>query len=385
MSLCILSTATALISYPAVSYADETTAAAEEAAEESGEESAEGEEAGNGEEGEGDGEESETEETTVAEPDNSYYVIVTNEEGARLYQTPSTDSSLSINIPIPYNTVLHVLKEETAEDGTVWGFTIYSDLKEGYLNLSDLSIIQVKTAKEFVEEKLDGNWGRDFIKVDGSGAPVSFNSLSKEELAKAEESNAAAANRKSTQAETSEEDLGEGNGPVIDVTMETDEKGNYYPMQTDEDGNLVPYETDEDGNPVPWETDEDGNLLPLETDEEGNLIHPVKETKPETEPEKKSGGFSIVSFIIGFFSVIILEALAAGVLILLRRIKRKAALKKAQAGDGGIPEDSEDGGKKKKGIKLPIPKIKLPKIKLPKIKAPKIGGKKKKKGEDAEE
>ncbi len=384
LSLCIIGTATTLISFPGISYAaDETTAAAEETLEESGEGSAEGESSEEGEEDDGEGgegEESETEETTAEEPDNSYYVIVTNEEGAKLYQTPAPDSSLSINIPIPFNTVLHILKEETAEDGTVFGYTIYSDLKEGYLNLNDLSIIQVKTAKEFVEEKLDGNWGREFIKVDGSGTPVSFNSLSKEELEKAEESNAAAANRKSTQEKNQEEDPEGGNGPVIDVTMETDENGNYYPMQTDEDGNLVPYETDKDGNPVPWETDEEGNLLPLETDEEGNLIHPERETEPEAEPEKKSGGFSIVSFLIGFLSVIILEALIAAIMILLRRIKRKAAQKKAAAGGDGGSDDAEEGGKKKKGIKLPIPKLKLPKIKLPKI-----GGKKKKKGEDAEE
>jgi|GEM_PF-3399409 hypothetical protein len=384
MSLIILGSATALISYPIKGYAaEETTAAAEaESAEDTGEESTDGEAPEEGETSE-DGEPIETEpkETVPPEPEISYYVIVTNDEGAMLYQEASQDSSLSINIPIPRNTVLHITNEATDENGDIWGFTNYSDLKEGYLKLTDLSTIQTKTAKEFVEDKLDGNWGQNFVKVDGSGAPVSFNALSQEDLDKAEESNAAAANRKSTEEETTEVQTYEDGSPVIDVTMETDEKGNYYPMMTDEDGNLVPWETDKDGNPVPWETDAEGNVLPLATDEDGNPVHP--ETEPPPEPEKKTGGFSIVSFIIGFFTVIILEVLVAAVMILLRRLKRKKQLKQQAAAEGGAPPEDDAGGGKKKGIKLPIPKIKLPKIKIPKIK---IGGKKKKKkGEDAEE
>ncbi len=393
MSLIILGSATTLISYPIKSHAaEETTEAAEaESIEDTGEESTskdsppEGESSENGEEV--DSEAPEVEETTAPEPEISYYVIVTNEEGAKLYQEASQDSSLSINIPIPYNTVLHIVSEFTDDSGNVWGFTNYADLKEGYIQLSDMSTIKTQTAKEFVEDKLDGNWGKDFVKVDGSGTPISFNALSQEDLDKAEESNAAAANKKTTIAESTEvAETDENGSPVIDVTMQTDEDGNHYPMQTDEEGNLVPLETDADGNPVPWETDEDGNLLPLATDEDGNLIHPSTEAPPDSE--KKSGGFSIVSFIIGFLSVIILEVLVAAIMILIRRLKRKAQLKKAAAAEGGAaPDEDAEGGKKKKGIKLPIPKIKLPKIKIPKIKLPKIkiGGKKKKKDEETEE
>ncbi|ETP71822.1 hypothetical protein UYO_2211 [Lachnospiraceae bacterium JC7] len=343
MSLAIIGTATTMISYPIQSFA------APDGTEES--ETAEGESSSEGDEtSESDGsetEESKIEETTAPPPDTSYYVIVTGEEGAKLYQQPTSDSSLSINIPIPKNTILHILEDSTDDSGVSWGFVNYADLKEGYVKLADLSTIQAKTAKEVVEEKFNGNWGQDFVTVNGSGTPVSFNSLSEEELKAAEESNAAAA-----------------------------KKGTSAAVAESEESTEV--ETNEDGSPVVevyMETDENGETIPVETDENGNIIEKESETEA---PEQKSGGFSIISFLIGFFSVILLEVIVAGAMILIRKLKQK----KKSKGEETMPDGSEPP--KKKGFKLPVPKIKLPKISPPKIKLPKIGGKKKKKGEDAE-
>ena len=357
MPLFLMGTATTVISYPMHSLAapEETVSDSEESIPEgeASKEAAETDEDGNPVEGE----DLIEEETTEAPLENDYFVIVTAEDGAKLYQEANTDSSLSINIPIPKNTVLHILKEETDSSGTTWGYISYADLKDGFVQLTDLSFIEVKTAKEVVEEKFNGNWGHDFVKVDGSGTPVSFNALSKEELESAEESNAAEARKgKKDQKETTAAPETNADGsPVVEVFMETDENGDPIPLETDENGNPIVYETDENGNPI------------------------IPETEPETEAEeKKSGGFSIVSFLIGFVSVIILEAIVAGLMIVHRRIKLK---KKAKAeAQESAPPDDEGGEKKKKGLKLP--KISLPKIKLPKIK---LGKKKKKKGEEAEE
>ena len=345
MSLVIIGTATTMISYPIQSFAAPDAAEESETAE--GESSSEGEETTSGDASES--EESTAPETTAPPPDTSYYVIVSGEEGAKLYQQPAKDSSLSINIPIPKNTILHVLEDSTDESGDRWGFVNYADLKEGYVKLEDLSMIQAKTAKEVVEEKFNGNWGQDFVTVNGSGTPVSFNSLSEEELKAAEESNAAAAKN--------------GTKPATPESEETTE-----------------VETNEDGSPVVevhMKTDENGETIPVETDENGNIIEKESETEA---PEKKSGGFSIISFLIGFFSVILLEVIVAGAMILIRKLK----LKKKSKGEETMPEDAGEAPKKKKGIKLPIPKIKLPKISPPKIKLPKIGGKKKKKDEETD-
>lgn len=345
MSLFLLGTATTVISYPIQSFA--APEASEEA--EAAETSTDGEPS---ESGDGTETEETPPETTAPPPDNSYYVIVSVENGAKLYQQASSDSSLSINIPIPKNTILHILEEATDESGVTWGYVNYADLKEGYIKLSDLSTIQAKTAKEVVEDKFNGNWGQDFVKVNGSGTPVSFNSLTPEELKAAEESNAAEEKKASTtkpaeSAETSEGETREDGSPVIEVYMETNENG----------------------EPVPVETDENGNII-------------TAESESETEAaEQKSAGFSIFSFFIGFISVILLEVLVAGAMIVIRRLKLK---KKAKGGGDEAPmppDEGDGGGKKKKGFKLPIPKISLPKIKLAKIK---IGGKKKKKGDDAE-
>lgn len=356
MTLLLSGTVVAVISYPVHSLAapEENVSESEESTEEA-ENSSEGESTEDGEVI-ADGEEIIEEETTEAPLENDYFVIVTAEDGAKLYQEANSESSLSINIPIPKNTVLHILKDETDSSGTLWGYISYSDLKDGYVKLSDLSFIQARTAKEVVEAKFDGNWGQDFVKVDGKGTPVSFNSLSKEELESAEESNAQESGKKADDKETTKAPETNADGsPVIDVFLETDENG----------------------DPIPLETDENGDPIPLETDENGNPVRP--ETEPETEAEeKKSGGFSIISFLIGFVSVILLEAIVAGLMIVLRRIKLKKKMK-AEAAESA-PADDDGGGKKKKGIKLP--KISLPKIKLPKIK---IGKKKKKKDEEAEE
>lgn len=357
LSLFLLGTATTVISYPVPSFAapDESISDSEESIPEgeASEEAVETDEEGNPVAGE----EIIVEESTVDPYANAYFVIVTAEEGTMLYQEASPESSLSINIPIPKNTVLHILKEETDSAGTTWGYISYSDLKDGYVKLTDLSFIQAKTAKEVVEEKFDGNWGHDFVKVNGSGTPVSFNSLSKEELESAEESNAEESRKgkKDAKETTAAPETNADGSPVVEVFMETDENGDPIPLETDENGNPIVYETDEDGNPI------------------------IPETEPETEAEeKKSGGFSIISFLIGFVSVILLEAIVAGLMIVLRRIKLKKRAK-AEAQESA-PQDEEGGEKKKKGLK-----IKLPKISLPKIKLPKIGKKKKKKGEEAEE
>ncbi len=344
MSLVLIGTATTMLSYPIQSFAAPDAQEESETAE--GESSQEGEETVEGEGSES--EESTIEETTEPPPDNSYYVIVTGEEGAKLYQQPASDSSLSINIPIPKNTILHVLENSTDESGVSWGFVNYADLKDGYVKLSELSIIQAKTAKEVVEEKFNGNWGQDFVTVNGSGTPVSFNAPSNDELKAAEESNAAEAKKgkKPTEAESEEStevETNEDGSPVIEVYMETNENGETIPVETDENGNII-----------------------------------EKESETEAEEEKKSGGFSIISFLIGFFSVILLEVIVAGAMLLIRKLKAK----KKSKGEETMPDGSEPP--KKKGFKLPIPKIKLPKISPPKIKLPKIGGKKKKKDEDTE-
>ncbi|WP_036608931.1 hypothetical protein [Oribacterium sp. P6A1] len=343
MPLFLMGTATAVISYPVHSFA--APDAQEEVETEADESTAEGE---SSEDGENPETEATIEETTAPPPDNSYYVIVSGDEGTKLYQQASSESALSINIPIPKNTILHVLDEATDESGISWGFVNYADLKEGYVKLSDLSTIQAKTAKEVVEDKFNGNWGKEFVKVNGSGTPVSFNSLTPEELKAAEESNAAEAKKGGTKAaetaESTEVETREDGSPVIEVYMETNENGEPIPMETDEDGNII-----------------------------------VPESETETEaPEEKSGGFSIVSFFIGFITVILLEVLVAGAMILIRKLKLK---KKAKSEEETPPDEGDSGGKKKKGFKLPIPKISLPKIKLAKIK---IGGKKKKKGDNAE-
>lgn len=352
MPLLLAGTAATMISHPIYSFAaEETTVAEAEASNESDETDAAGESSEDGENSEST---ESIEETTEAVPENDYYVIVSKDDGAKLYQQASTDSSLSINIPIPKNTILHVLSEETGADGSTWGFVNYADLKEGYVKLTELSTIQAKTAKQVVEEKFNGNWGQDFITVNGSGTPVSFNSLSKEELEAAKESNAAAEKNKS----------------------------NSVVVESNEDESIV--ETNEDGSPVVevWmETNENGE--PVETDEDGNIIE--SETEPEVE-EKKSSGFSIVSFLIGFITVILLEVIVAGVMILLRRLKRKG---KGKGSEEETPPDGADEGgkKKKKGLKLPVPKLPIPKISLPKVKFSKIkiGGKKKKKEEKEED
>ena len=334
-SLLLLSIATTIVSYPIYSYgAEESTeeaAVSEDGAE--GEESTEVETDENGEPIE-----TTTEPETTA-PDLSYFAMVTNPEGAKFYQEPKDDSAYSINIPIPQNTVLHILEDARDPNGVLWGYTVYADLKEGYVKLVDLSYIQAKTAAQMVQDKFNGNWGEGFVKVDGKGSPVTFNAISPEELAEAEESNA------------------------------NDTGGNKYDEDTGEITAVVG-ETNEDGSPVIDVT--------MNTDEAGNVIEPESEVESSEEEaeEKKSGGFSIFSFLIGFFTVILLEGLVAGIMILLKVLKKK---KKAKAEAGGAPEAEGEGKKKKKGFKLPLPKIK---IKLPKPKLP--FGKKKKKKESEE-
>ena len=341
-SLLLLSIATTIVSYPIYSYgAEEST---EEAA--VSEEGAEGEEGTEEVETDENGEpiETTTEPETTA-PDLSYFAMVTNPEGAKFYQEPKDDSAYSINIPIPQNTVLHILEDARDPNGVLWGYTVYADLKEGYVKLVDLSHIQAKTAAQMVQDKFNGNWGEGFVKVDGKGSPVTFNAISPEELAEAEESNA------------------------------NDTGGNKYDEDTGEITAVVG-ETNEDGSPVidvTMNTDEAGNVIETESEEESS----------EEAEEKKSGGFSIFSFLIGFFTVILLEGLVAGIMILLKVLKKKKKAKaEAAAEAGGAPEaeGEGDGKKKKKGFKLPLPKIK---IKLPKPKLP--FGKKKKKKEESEE
>ena len=342
-SLLLLSIATTIVSYPIYSYgAEEST---EEAA--VSEEGAEGEEGTEEVETDENGEpiETTTEPETTA-PDLSYFAMVTNPEGAKFYQEPKDDSAYSINIPIPQNTVLHILEDAKDPNGVLWGYTVYADLKEGYVKLVDLSHIQAKTAAQMVQDKFNGNWGEGFVKVDGKGSPVTFNALSPEELAEAEESNA------------------------------NDTGGNKYDEDTGEITAVVG-ETNEDGSPVIDVT--------MNTDEAGNVIEPESEVESSEEAaeEKKSGGFSIFSFLIGFFTVILLEGLVAGIMILLKVLKKKKKAKaEAAAEAGGAPEaeGEGDGKKKKKCFKLPLPKIK---IKLPKPKLP-FGKKKKKKAEDEE-
>lgn len=340
-SLLLLSMATTIVSYPIYSYgAEEST---EEAA--ASEEGAEGEKGTEEVETDENGEpvETTTEPETTA-PDLSYFAMVTNPEGAKFYQEPKDDSAYSINIPIPQNTVLHILEDARDPNGVLWGYTVYADLKEGYVKLVDLSHIQAKTAAQMVQDKFNGNWGEGFVKVDGKGSPVTFNAISPEELAEAEESNA------------------------------NDTGGNKYDEDTGEITAVVG-ETNEDGSPVIDVT--------MNTDEAGNVIEPESEVESSEEAEEKSGGFSIFSFLIGFFTVILLEGLVAGIMILLKVLKKKKKAKaEAAAEAGGAPEaeGEGDGKKKKKGFKLPLPKIK---IKLPKPKLP--FGKKKKKKEESEE
>lgn len=337
-SLLLLSIATTIVSYPIYSYgAEEST---EEAA--VSEEGAEGEEVTEEVETDENGDpiETTTEPETTA-PDLSYFAIVTNPEGAKFYQEPSVDSAYSINIPIPQNTVLHIIENARDPDGVLWGYTVYADLKEGYVKLEDLSHIQAKTAAEMVRDKFNGNWGEGFVKVDGKGSPVTFNAITPEELKEAEESNA------------------------------NDSGGNKYNEDTGEVSAVVG-ETNEDGSPVIDVT--------MNTDEAGNMIidESESESTEEATEEKKSGGFNILSFFIGFFTVIFLEGLTAGILILLKTLKKKKKAKAAaaaEAGEAPAAEGEGDRKKKKKGLKLP--KIKLPKIKLP-------FGKKKKKAEAEE-
>lgn len=359
-SLILLSAAAICLASPATIRADETAAATEQEAEsaenseESEEDTAEGGEA-EGEEAEGG--EAATEEASK-EPPVDYYIQVAAPDGLQIHQDASALSPLSISIAVPSGTLLHITGEVTEPNGVVWGYTSYADLKGGYVNLSaGTAKVSISSAREEAERlRQNGSWGNQFVKVDGAGTPITFNNVSKEEMDAAE----AASHTRAANSKTSDE--ADSESSAEDESAEA--------------------ETDENGNPVDNGTNDDTVQI---TNSDGT-------SATASGSEKSGGGFSILSYALGSLTIILLEAVVAGLLIVSKKVRirkkpssegddgggkgagGKKAKKKGKKQENDSDEEDGSGKKKKKKGKL---KIKLPKLS--------IGKKKKKKGQEDEE
>ncbi|MGO4971881.1 hypothetical protein ACTQ56_07805 [[Clostridium] aminophilum] len=353
-SLILLSAAAICLSSPAAIRADETEAATEQ----------EAEFAENAEESEGDeaeGGEAATEEEVMEEPPVDYYIQVAAPDGLQIHQDASALSPLSISIAVPSGTLLHITGEITESNGTVWGYTSYADLKGGYVNLSaGTAKVSISSAREEAERlRQNGNWGNQFVKVDGAGTPITFNNVSKEELDAAE----AASHTRAANSKTS--DQADSESGAEDESAEA--------------------ETDENGEPIDDGTNDDTVQI---TKSDGSSA-----TAPGSG--KSGGGFSILSYALGSLTIILLEAVVACLLIVSKKVRiRKKTTSEGDDGGGkgaggkkdkkdkkkGKKKDDEsgegDGSEKKKKKKGKL-KIKLPKLS--------IGKKKKKKGKEDEE
>ena len=360
-SLILLSAAAICLSSPAAIRADETEAATEQEAEsaENAEES-EGNEAEGGEaEGsEAEGSEAAAEEEVMEEPPVDYYIQVAAPDGLQIHQEASALSPLSISIAVPSGTLLHITGEITESNGTVWGYTSYADLKGGYVNLSaGTAKVSISSAREEAERlRQNGNWGNQFVKVDGAGTPITFNNVSQEEL-----------------------DAAEAASHTRDANSKTSDQADSESGAEDESAEA---EADENGEPIDNGTNDDTVQI---TNSDGSSA-----TAPGSE--KSGGGFSILSYALGSLTIILLEAVVAGLLIVSKKVRiRKKTTSEGDDGGGkgvggkkdkkkGKKKDDEsgegDGSEKKKKKKGKL-KIKLPKLS--------IGKKKKKKGKEADE
>lgn len=355
-SLILLSAAAICLSSPAAIRADETEAATEQEAESA--ENAEESEGNEAEGGEAEGSEDAAEEEVMEEPPVDYYIQVAAPDGLQIHQEASALSPLSISIPVPSGTLLHITGEITEPNGTVWGYTSYADLKGGYVNLSaGTAKVSISSAREEAERlRQNGNWGNQFVKVDGAGTPITFNNVSQEELDAAE----AASHTRAENSRTS--DQADSESGAEDESAEA--------------------ETDENGNPVDNGTNDDTVQI---TNSDGT-------SATASGSEKSGGGFSILSYALGSLTIILLEAVVAGLLIVSKKVRiRKKPSSEGDDGGGkgvggkkdkkkGKKKDDEsgegDGSEKKKKKKGKL-KIKLPKLS--------IGKKKKKKGKEADE
>ncbi|MGN8817186.1 hypothetical protein ACTNEN_02485 [Oribacterium sp. HCP28S3_H8] len=228
-------------------------------------------------------------ETSGVDPEQSdgeqykdYYVLVTSDDGVSLHQDASNSSPLSINIPIPKGTLLHITEEKQDAEGKIWGFTQYADLNSGYFWTGAASAVQISTGKEQAEKRMkNGNaWGDSFVPVDGAGTPITFNSIPEEAVEEAESRQNEESIQPETDADTEETDAADGA-----VSNGNDQQ------QSGDDNN----------------TDE--NTVNIASD----------------VPINKKGKFSIATFGFGFLSAIGLEAVIAGLMILSRKFRGKSS------------------------------------------------------------
>lgn len=277
--------------------------------------------------------------------------------GIRLRQLPDVNSKLSLNLVIPDGTLLYITGEVNDENGNLWGYTNYADMKTGYVELSKVAKASVITAQELVRrENTIGGRNPEFTKffqrIDSEGKPISLEDM------------------------TSESGENEGETVETDVfpPLETDENGDPI-LETDADGNQI-IETNAYGEPV-FRVDSEGNLMipkdykgnpVFETDSEGNPVIPLDEDGnprlpelPKKENEKKKGGSPVIPFLLGMLTVILIEVLVTAVMILLRKRKKKKAM------NNGTDVNQVDAIKrKKKTFRLKLPKIGFGKKKAPK-------------------
>lgn len=305
--------------------------------------------------------------------------------GIHLMQVPSKEANYAINLLIPDGTLLYISGTVKDDEDNEWGYTNYAGIKTGYVDLSQTATAKITNLEEVAKQQMvighGNNFESYFQRIDAEGKPIS-----------AEEAASMAAGENGESESTEEEtfpplETDENGNPIL----ETDEYGNQVietnsagmpVFRNDAEGNLM-IPKDMDGNPL-FETGEDGNPI-IETDADGNPSLPVPPT--ESSAKKKSGvniKLAILPFVLGMVAMIILEALIAGIVMLIGRMKKKKKAK-AEAAAQGMPEGTNlnevDQVKKKKGLHLPKLKLKLPKL----------GGKKKKKkkkgkgGDDEEE